>query len=239
MRRKRRIFGAAAAMALLAAWSLLEEAGAYSLDTIIVGPENSSVSDGENTKNQSGQPEEEHWKLTVVNRWNPIPDSWEVTLTQLQNDQSVDSRIYPELQQMFDDARAEGILPLISSSYRTGEMQQEMMDEKIQEYLDQGYTYQEAEEQAEWWVAVPGTSEHQLGLAVDITTADWQRQDASVVWQWLNENSCRYGFIRRYPEDKSDITGISGEPWHYRYVGKKAAEEITRQGICLEEYLGE
>lgn len=90
---------------------------------------------------------------------------------------------------------------------------------------------------AEQWVAIPGTSEHQIGLAVDISVEDGSGQAASDVWQWLRENSYKYGFILRYPEDKTDITGISYEPWHYRYVGKETAEEIYRQGVCLEEYL--
>lgn len=185
------------------------------------------------------QVSEDDWNLILVNKWNPIPDNYEVTLTQLQGGQSVDSRIYPELQQMFDDARAEGLLPAVSSSYRTQEKQQELLDEKIAEYQAEGYSSEEAKELAEEWVAIPGTSEHQLGIAVDITTADWEQQDASVVWQWLEQNSYKYGFILRYPEEKKKITGVMHEEWHFRYVGKEAAKEIYDQGICLEEYLDE
>ena len=87
-------------------------------------------------------------------------------------------------------------------------------------------------------VAVPGTSEHQTGLAVDIASEDASAQVPDVVWRWLEKSAHRYGFIRRYPEGKSAITGISNEPWHFRYVGREAAEEIYRRGICLEEYLG-
>lgn len=181
--------------------------------------------------------DEEDWNLILVNRWNPIPENYEVALTQLQNGHAVDSRIYPELQQMFDDARAQGIMPTITSSYRTTQEQQQIMDEKISDYQAEGYSYSEAKELAEKWVAIPGTSEHQIGIAVDISTADAGRQDASIVWQWLNENSYQYGFILRYPEDKTDITGTIYEPWHYRYVGKEAAKEIYEQGVCLEEYL--
>lgn len=90
-------------------------------------------------------------------------------------------------------------------------------------------------------MAVPGTSEHQLGLALDIVDISNQTLDESQentpVQKWLMNNSWRYGFILRYPTDKSDITGISYEPWHYRYVGKKAAKEIYDAQICLEEYL--
>ena len=90
-------------------------------------------------------------------------------------------------------------------------------------------------------MAVPGTSEHQLGLALDIVDVANQvldeRQENTEVQKWLMKNSWKYGFILRYPTDKSDITGISYEPWHYRYVGKEAAKEIYEAGICLEEYL--
>ena len=86
-------------------------------------------------------------------------------------------------------------------------------------------------------MALPGTSEHELGLAVDIN-ADNVNSTGQEVYDWLLQNAWRYGFIQRYPADKTDITGISNEPWHYRYVGLEAAEEITQQGICLEEYLG-
>ena len=90
-------------------------------------------------------------------------------------------------------------------------------------------------------MAFPGTSAHQLGLAVDIVDLSNQNlnesQEDTAVQKWLMENSWRYGFILRYPNDKSDVTGIVYEPWHYRYVGKEAAKEIYGQGICLEEYL--
>ena len=90
-------------------------------------------------------------------------------------------------------------------------------------------------------MAVPGTSEHQLGLAVDIVDTANQHLDESQettdVQKWLLQNSWKYGFILRYPSDKSDITGIIYEPWHYRYVGKDAAKAIYEEGICLEEYV--
>lgn len=93
-----------------------------------------------------------------------------------------------------------------------------------------------AEKLAENIVAPVGSSEHELGIAVDII-ADKSRSDNETVYNWLAENAYKYGFIQRYPSNKTDITGIDYEPWHYRYVGKKAAAEIYEQGICLEEYL--
>ena len=107
--------------------------------------------------------------------------------------------------------------------------------------MDKGYTRASAAAAAARWVAPPGTSEHQLGLAVDIVAGSFQvldsRQEKTAEQQWLMEHCWEYGFILRYPSDKSDITGIAYEPWHYRYVGEKAAREMTEQGLCLEEYL--
>lgn len=181
--------------------------------------------------------ETDEWKLLLVNRDHPLPEDYQVELVRLSNGQSVDSRIYPALQKMFDDARASGIYPIVASGYRTTQDQQRIMDEKIQEFIAQGYSQEEAKQEALNWVAVPGTSEHQLGFAVDIN-ADGINSYGDQVYQWLNENGWRYGFIQRYPSDKTEITGISYEPWHYRYVGEEAAKEIYDQGVCLEEYLG-
>ncbi len=177
------------------------------------------------------------WQLMLVNRWHPIPENYAPELTELWNGELVDSRIYPDLQEMFDDARDAGMEPYVNSGYRTHQLQQSLLDREIADYISQGYSEEEAKEIAEQWVAPPGTSEHQIGLAVDISMEDTSDQNASDVWQWLRENSYKYGFILRYPEDKTDITGIGYEPWHYRYVGKEIAEDIYRQGICLEEYL--
>ena len=180
---------------------------------------------------------EDSWKLILVNANNPLPEDFEVELTVLSGGHQVDKRVYPYLRQMFDDARSAGIMPAISSSFRTAEKQQSILDDYTEQYINQGYSPREALEIAKTWAAVPGTSEHQTGLAVDITTADANIQAADVVWKWLRKNSYKYGFIIRYPEDKTDITGISNEPWHFRYVGAEAAAEIHKRGICLEEYL--
>ena len=177
------------------------------------------------------------WQLMLVNADHPLPEGFSVELTTLANGHKVDKRVYPYLQRMFDDARSAGIIPAISSSYRTAEKQQSILDEYTEQYINQGYSEAEALEIAKTWAAVPGTSEHQTGLALDITTADANKQAADIVWKWLKKNSYKYGFIIRYPEDKTDITGISNEPWHFRYVGEKAAAEIHKKGLCLEEYL--
>lgn len=176
------------------------------------------------------------WNLILVNSEYTVPDDWEIELVQLSNGQSVDSRIYPELQQMFDDMRAEGIYPEVSSGYRTAEYQQMLMDQKIEAYMYEGYAEEAAEAEAKMWVAEVGHSEHQTGLAVDICSDGVNSVDQDV-YSWLAANAYKYGFIYRYPESKIDITGINCEPWHYRYVGTDIAEIIYGQGICLEEYI--
>ena len=163
------------------------------------------------------------WNLILVDRNHYIPNNYQVELTELSNGKKVDSRIYPELQQMFNDARAEGLALFVREGYRTTEEQQKIMDEKINEYEKQGYSAKEAKKRAEKYVAIPDTSEHQLGLSVDIN-ADTDKCSSEKVYQWLDENAYKYGFVKRYPEDKTDITGISNEPWHYRYVGTTVAK---------------
>ena len=177
----------------------------------------------------------EEWSLVVVNQWNELPEDYSVELTELSNGQKVDSRIYPYLQEMFDAAREEGVYPVVREGYRTAEEQQDILDDKIQTYINQGYSQARAESAAKEWVALPGTSEHQLGIAVDIN-ADKTKCSNDEVYTWLAENAYKFGFILRYPMGKQEITGTSYEPWHYRYVGIEAAYEINERGICLEEY---
>jgi len=175
------------------------------------------------------------WRLILVNHWNPIPDDYKVSLIKLKNGESVDERIYSDLQEMFDNARNAGIYPMISSGYRTTQTQQDMFDEKLNDFKSQGYPTKDAETMTEKWVAIPGTSEHQIGLAIDVVGED--NQDNSKVQQWLKENSFKFGFILRYTSDKTEITGTNSEPWHFRYVGKENAFKIYESGLCLEEYL--
>ena len=167
------------------------------------------------------------WELVLVNRDNYIPDDYEMDLMELSNGQKIDSRIYPYLQEMFDDARNAGVYPFVRDGYRTAEEQQQILDDKITAYRSEGYTKHMAEETAMEWGALPGTSEHQLGLAVDIN-ADTSKCSRDDVYNWLLENSYKYGFIQRYPSGKTSITGVANEPWHYRYVGKKQQRRFIR-----------
>ena len=183
------------------------------------------------------------WNLLLVNPWTPIPEGFAVERTTLKNGHSIDKRAYPDLQAMMDDARAAGLSPVICSSFRTMDKQQSLFDKQVNKYLARGYSQSEAEEEAAKWVAIPGTSEHQTALAVDIVSLSYQlldeKQETTAEQKWLMENCYRYGFVLRYPKDKTEVTGIGYEPWHYRYVGKEAAKAIWEQAICLEEYLAQ
>ena len=183
------------------------------------------------------------WNLLLVNPQNPLPSDFSVDLTQLKNGYQVESRAYPALQDMMDDARAAGLSPIICSAYRSVERQTTLYNNKVQEFRNMGYDEAEAKRNAAQWVAVPGTSEHHTGLAMDIVAESYQsldkQQEQTAEQKWLMTHCAEYGFILRFPEDKSEITGIAYEPWHYRYVGKEAAQYIMEHGICLEEYLAE
>lgn len=183
------------------------------------------------------------WNLMIVNPWNTLPESYSINLVVLMDGQSVDARCYPDLQEMMDDCRAAGLSPYICSSYRSLEKQNQLFEDNVASLMAQGYSEADARTETAKNVALPGTSEHQLGLAVDIVDKNYQvldeKQEYTAVQQWLMENSWKYGWILRYPEDKSDITGITYESWHYRYVGKEAASVIYQEGICLEEYMEE
>ena len=177
------------------------------------------------------------WYLTLVNDTHPI-EPCQPELTQLRNNQAVDARCYPDLQRMFDAARAVGLRPLINSSYRSREDQQRILDSAIAEGRANGLSDGEARRQALRTVAEPGTSEHELGLAIDVTSEQRTALTDTAVHTWLATHGWEYGWILRYPAGKEELTGIDNEPWHFRYVGPEAAAELHESGLCLEEYLG-
>ncbi len=182
------------------------------------------------------------WNLILVNPWNYIPDGYANTIKLTSfGSHKVDSRCYDSLKQMLADCKAAGNDPVICSSFRTAEGQTKLFNNAVKKYTDRGYSYEEAYKLAAKGTAIPGTSEHQLGLAVDIVSySNWNLNESQLktsTQQWLMKNSYKYGFILRYPTGKSNITGIIFEPWHYRYVGTEAATAIYDSGCCLEEYL--
>lgn len=179
--------------------------------------------------------------LTLVNPWNSMPEGYAPQLYTLSDGQQVDRRCYDDLMLMLDDCRAAGNSPYICSAYRTWDKQQALFDNKIQRLKNEGMDAETARIEAAKVVAVPGTSEHQLGLALDIIDSGYtnldEGQEDTATQQWLMAHSWRYGFILRYPNGTTDITGIIYEPWHYRYVGRTAAKQIHELGVTLEEYI--
>lgn len=174
------------------------------------------------------------WRLILVNEDNALAEDYQVQLTTLRGDYLVDERIYEDLQAMFDDARQVGIHPLIVSAYRSREEQQSIIDQRINQFMNQGMSWQEAYEETMRTVAEPGHSEHETGLAIDINAENESNQ---AVYDWLAVNAYFYGFIVRYPANKVDETGIDYEPWHFRYVGVEHAQAIYENDLTLEAYL--
>lgn len=167
--------------------------------------------------------------VLLCNRWNPVPDDFEMNLVEIGNFK-LDASCHDAMLEMMDAAKTDGVTLTLNSTYRSKATQQSMWETRRVKYMGQGMTLEEADAYIGRSVAVPGTSEHQTGLAADI-------KGSQKVYDWLAENSWKYGFILRYPDDKIDITGIIYEPWHFRYVGQAFAKEIYDSGLCLEEYL--
>ena len=179
--------------------------------------------------------------IVLVNPWHIMPEDYDVTLADAGNKHKVADYALADLEEMMQACRDAGYRPAICSSYRTMEYQTGLYERKVNFYLDQDYELEEARKLAGTVVAYPGTSEHQLGLALDLVdNSNWsldESQAKTPTQQWLMENSWRYGWILRYPDGSSESTGIIYEPWHYRYVGKDVAADIHASGLCLEDYL--
>ena len=203
--------------------------------------EEAEVIEEENKKEKDIDSNTSDWELLLVNKNHKVPEGYVVELEEVETVHQVDKRIAEPLKQMLADARKEGLSPLICSSYRTNAKQQKLYNNKVKEYKRWGCSSEEAEELASYWVAIPGTGEHETGLAVDIVSRDYQildeKQEQTDVQKWLIENSYKYGFTLRYPTDKKDITMINYEPWHYRYVGVDNATYMKEHDMCLEEYI--
>ena len=190
---------------------------------------------------QNEEEKEKPWYLVLVNSKNPMEEGYVPELTELESEYYVDSRIAKAAKKMLRDAEEAGLHVLICSAYRSVERQEQVFDESLKERLKQGMTYWDAFADNRLSVAEPGTSEHALGLALDLISNQYteldEGQENTKEAIWLKENCHKYGFILRYPPEKTDITGIIYEPWHYRYVGVEDATKIMELGITLEEYL--
>lgn len=181
------------------------------------------------------------WMLTLVNEKNPLSDNYLPKLKKLANGLQFDERAIGKLNAMLSDARAQGLDPIVCSAYRNIEKQRKLFNADVNKYISKGLSREQAEIETKKSVAYPGASEHNLGLAVDIVSKSYQhlneKQAETPEMKWLIKHCAEYGFILRYPEGKEDITGVTYEPWHFRFVGVSAAQKIMQDGITLEEYL--
>ena len=181
------------------------------------------------------------WNLKLVNRYNFLDYHFMPQLTAVGGGHYFDSRAYHQLLAMLESARNDGLSPIVASSFRSVSRQTYLFNRRVQRFIDEGYNEYDAFEYARRIVAYPGTSEHNLDLAVDIVARSYQNltenQANTPEGIWLAENSYRYGFVLRYPDGKQHITNIIFEPWHFRYVGVDAAYEMFHRDLVLEEYV--
>ena len=181
-------------------------------------------------------------KILLVNPWNSLPEGYQVELEHVDNWYRLEKNCAQALKRMVADCTAAGFEPKIASAYRTQEDQEFLYWRKVGRLEAAGMDRELALVEAAKVVAIPGTSEHQLGLAVDLSDKYYTELDElqaeTDTQKWLMEHCYEYGFILRYPTGTTEITGIIYEPWHYRYVGQEIAQELRNLGITLEEYLG-
>lgn len=173
--------------------------------------------------------------LIVVNCNNPIPKNFNPSIVDFKEVQ-VSNIMKDSLYKMINDASKEGINLWISSAYRSINRQTELYNREVEAQKKNNHNIEEAKRLAAKVVAEPGTSEHNTGLAVDFNGV---RDDffKSKEYNWLEKNSAKYGFILRYKKEKSDITNVIFEPWHFRFVGEEHAKAMNEKDMCLEEYI--
>ncbi len=182
--------------------------------------------------------DEEKWYLTLVNSSYRITDSYEPDLVYVcGSGERLDRKVAEHYEEMYNAALKDGVELVPCSGYRSYELQERNYNNKISFYESQGYSYNDAKVKAATIIMPPGSSEHNLGYAMDIVCVDEWFEDTAE-FKWLTENAADYGFIMRYPKDKQDITKVIYEPWHWRYVGVELAKELKDSGLVLEEYMG-
>ncbi len=215
----------------------------YSAADILESTQPNGAGEGRVADGEEAEFSQDDWKLILINSRHSIPDDYEFPqgdIHTMKGTMHCDARIIDDLLDMLRAAKEQGITLQICSPYRDEAYQEHLFDQKIKKYMSRGMSYMEAYRLGSQVVNVPGASEHQLGLALDIVMDTYTGLDEGFAdtegGKWLAQNSYKYGFILRYPEGKEYITGISYEPWHFRYVGVDAATVITERGITLEEF---
>lgn len=189
--------------------------------------------------------EDDQWRLMLVNQTHLLPEDYTFDKAIVEGSFTFDARAAEALIQMLSDGRAAGHSLRVVSTFRTVERSEYLYTNKIAEYQAIGYSAADAAVEAGRWIAPPRTSEHNAGLAIDVVSSDYDQVYGDLMhefenfpsFEWLSQNCAEYGFVLRYPKDKQEITGITYEPWHYRYVGVEHARKMQELGMCLEEYV--
>ncbi len=181
-------------------------------------------------------------KLLLINKDNSLPENYKPLLKELGNGCFLETNTAIAMKKMLYTANACGIRLRVFSAYRSISYQKGLFDESVESNMKSGMSHVEAYEKTAMSIAPPGQSEHNAGVAADITSVCWEGEiteefDKTPEFSWLYNNAHCFGFILRYPKDKTDITGYIYEPWHYRYVGEAHAKCIKKMNITLEEYL--
>jgi len=223
----------------------MEDVDKYTLDDIL--EENNVVSETDEETAEVENIEEEYvfdkndWRLLLVNKQHPVPENYTFELGTIKGAMKCDVRIIDDLLKMMKAAQEDGVNLVICSPYRDLNRQKMLFARKIKMYMSKGMSYMDAYKISSQAVTVPGASEHQLGLALDIVCDSYYSLNEGFgdteAGKWLAEHSCEYGFTLRYPKGKEYITSIEFEPWHFRYVGREAATVMKEKGICLEEFI--
>jgi len=183
------------------------------------------------------------WYLVLVNRYNFLPEDFDIALDYVGQGFRFDARAAQPLRDMMQAARDAGYSPIFASTFRAMSLQRTLFDNQVNRNINNGMTPEDAFEAARRVVAYPGSSEHNLGLAIDVVSIHYQNltpaQGQTPEGRWFAQNAHRFGFILRYPYHKQDITNIIYEPWHFRYVGIPSATAMFYNDLVLEEYLWE
>lgn len=185
-------------------------------------------------------PEDFEWDLVYWKNGKSV-DALSLNYPEYDSVDAVDRAAYQPLKDLFNAAEDAGVPLELVSAYRSISLQDRLFTRSVNSYMNQGYTKQQAIEKANYARTFSGTSEHNTGLGFDILQKGsyylTTQFESTEQFKWLTENAENYGFILRYQKDKTDITGIMYEPWHFRYVGVEHAKKINELGICLEEYI--
>ncbi|MBM6614382.1 M15 family metallopeptidase [Desemzia sp. RIT804] len=185
------------------------------------------------------------WNLILVNNWNPIDETLEIPLEEVADQKEIDARIMEPYESWMNAASQSGYNIFLASSYRSVDRQRANYNNSIQQYINEGYSEEEATKMTEDYIAIPGGSEHHTGLAVDMIDSEWLNSGKGLVPEydtqesqhWLVDTAADYGFILRFPKNKEEATGIQYESWHFRYVGVENAQFIKKYDLALEEYI--